>query len=59
MKYNNTWYNVLVNYNNGNTGVNAAGGGVYLGYSNSTLIDFMNGKGSIDSSGNMRVNGSF
>lgn len=59
MRYNNAWWDILRNYNNGNTGLDAAGGGVYLGYSNSTLIDFMHGKGSIDSSGNTWVNGTF
>lgn len=59
MRYNNAWWDILRNYNNGNTGLDAAGSGVYLGHSNTTLIDFMHGKGSIDSSGNMWVNGSF
>ncbi len=53
MNYNSTDYSVLVNYNNGNTGMNAAGAGLYLGYTNTNGVYF-GGSGSwatINSSG--------
>lgn len=44
MKYNNTWYTPLYNHNNGNISVNAASSGLYLGYFNTTFINFMNSR---------------
>lgn len=44
MKYNNTWYSVLHNHGNGNISVEAASGGLYIGYSNTTLVNWMNGR---------------
>ena len=55
MKYNNTWYSVLHNHNNGNISVEAASGGLYIGYSNTTLINWLNGKMSLDSNGNLTM----
>ena len=53
MAYNGTNYSVLHNYNNGRIGLNACGGGVYIGYSNTTGVHFgpSAGWGSITSSG--------
>lgn len=44
MQYNNTMYDVLHNHNNGNISVNAAGTGLYVGYYNTTLVDWMSGR---------------
>lgn len=52
--YSNDWYDVVLNYANGNTGLNACGGGVYLGYSTTNGIYFhTNGgqRGYVDNSG--------
>lgn len=44
MKYNNADYDIIINYNNGNTGMNAAGLGLYLGHSHTpaTYIYYTN-----------------
>lgn len=55
MKYSNTWYSVLHNHGNGNISVEAASGGLYIGYSNTTLINWLNGKMSLDSNGNLTM----
>lgn len=55
MKYNNTWYSVLHNHGNGNISVESASGGLYIGYSNTTLINWLNGKMSLDSNGNLTM----
>ena len=44
MKYNDTWYNVLHNHNNGNISINAAGAGLYVAYYNTTFVNWMNGR---------------
>lgn len=44
MKYSGTQYDVVHNYGNGNIGFNAASAGVYIGYANTTLVNFMNGR---------------
>lgn len=44
MKYNNTWYDVLHNHANGNISVNAAGTGLYMGYYNTTFVNWMDGR---------------
>ena len=44
MKYNDTWYDVLHNHDNGNISVNAAGTGLYVGYYNTTLVNWMSGR---------------
>lgn len=36
-------YNLIRNHNNGDISVSASGGGLYLGYENTTLIDLLNG----------------
>lgn len=56
-KYNNTNYNLIRNHNNGNISISASSVGLYLGYENTTLINFLNGKASIDSSGNFNTAG--
>jgi len=52
--YSGTNYNVLRTFNNGNTGLDACGSGVYIGYQNTTLVNFLNSKVAIDSSGNLK-----
>ena len=44
MQYNDTMYNVLHNHNNGNISINAAGTGLYVGYYNTTLVNWMSGR---------------
>lgn len=44
MQYDNTMYDVLHNHNNGNISVNAASAGLYIAYSNTTFVDWMNGR---------------
>lgn len=44
-------YNIIRNHNNGNISVSAASGGLYLGYENTTSINFFNGKATIDTNG--------
>ena len=57
MKYGSTNYNIVHNHNNGNISVNAASTGLYLGYYNTTSIDFLNKKVTIDASGNTVIAG--
>lgn len=52
-RYNNTTYSLIRNHNNGNISVSASSGSLYLGYENTTSINFFNGKATIDSSGNI------
>ena len=54
-KYNNTAYATVVHYANGNTGLNACGGGVYMGYTNTTLMNWLNGKMTLNSSGDLSI----
>ena len=51
MKYGSTNYNILHNHNNGNVSLNAASGGLYIGYQNTTLMNWLNGKATLNSSG--------
>lgn len=44
MNYNSTDYSVVHNHNNGNISVEAASGGLYIGYANTTLVNWMNGR---------------
>lgn len=53
MTYNSTEYAVLYTHNNGNVSLRACGGGLYIGYENTTLINWINGKMTLDSSGNL------
>ena len=48
---------ILRDYNNTHVTVNATGGTLFLGHQTTTGIDFLNGKGTMDSSGNMAING--
>lgn len=41
--YNNTWYPILKNHNNGNIALNACGGGAYIGSNNTTETYFIPG----------------
>lgn len=45
-----TWieYNLIRNHNNGNVSVSASGSGLYLGYENTTLINFLHSAGYIN-----------
>lgn len=45
------WKYCIYNHGNANVSVSAFGGGLYLGYYNTTSIDFLSGKASINSSG--------
>ena len=56
--YNSTTYGLLRNHANGNISLNSASGGLYLGYANTTSINFLNGKLFINSSGDILGNGS-
>lgn len=49
--YNNVTYNILRNHNNGDISVSASGGALYLGYENTTSINFLNGNATLSSSG--------
>lgn len=42
---------ILQDYNNQNVVLNASGGGLYIGYKNTTKIDILSGKATIDSNG--------
>lgn len=44
MSYDSTNYNILHNHNNGNISINAASGGLYVGYYNTALVNWMNGR---------------
>lgn len=49
--YNDRYYNLIRNHNNGNVSVSASSAGLYLGYENTTFVNFLNGKASLNSSG--------
>lgn len=42
--YNETKYNILRHHNNGNVSLSAESAGLYLGYQNTTFINFLNGR---------------
>ena len=42
--YNGTKYNILRHHNNGNVSLSAESSGLYLGYQNTTFINFLNGR---------------
>lgn len=48
---------IIRDWNNTNVTVDATGGGLYLGYQNTTNLNFMNNKGTINSSGLLNVVG--
>lgn len=48
---------LLADYGNNNVVLSAAGGTLFVGYQNTTGLNFLNGKGSMDSSGNLTVSG--
>lgn len=52
-----TVYNLIRNHNNGNISVSASGAGLYLGYENTTQINFLNGKATLVSGGAFSVVG--
>lgn len=49
--YSSTAYNLIRNHNNGNISLSASSGGLYIGYENTTLINWINGKMTLDSVG--------
>ena len=49
--YNNTVYNVIRNHNNGNISISASSVGLYLGYENTSVINFLSSKGAWNSTG--------
>ena len=49
--YNGTTYNIIRNHNNGNISISASGSGLYLGYENTTNMNFLNGKATLSSGG--------
>jgi hypothetical protein len=53
MKYGSTWYDIVANYNNSNVTMNACGGGLFLGYTTTTSLNFLNGKATLNSSGTL------
>ena len=50
-------YNILSDYANQNVVLNASGAGLFLGYLNTTFLDFMHGKGKYDTDGNFKNDG--
>ena len=52
-----TKYNILRNHGNGNVSLSACSAGLYLGYENSTFVNFLNGKGSLNSQGHLTLAG--
>ena len=46
-----TKYNILRNHGNGNVSLSACSAGLYLGYEQTTFVNFLNGKMSLNSSG--------
>ena len=50
--YNSTNYPIIRDFNNNNVSVDATGGTLYLGYQNTTSINILNGKSTIDANGN-------
>lgn len=55
--YGNATYKLIRNHNNGNISISASSGGLYLGYEETTLINFLNGKATLDSGGVFSVVG--
>ena len=55
--YGSSDYNLIRNHNNGNISISASSAGLYLGYENTTFVNFLNGKMSLNSQGNLTVNG--
>lgn len=49
--YNSTTYNVIRSHKNGNISISASSVGLYLGYENTTLINFLNSAGAWNSTG--------
>ena len=43
-KYNNSDYVILYNHNNGNISLRACGGGLYIGYESTTLVDILHNR---------------
>lgn len=54
--YNGTNYDVLHNHNNGNYSLSACGNGLYMGYYNTNLMDWLAGKMSLSKTGNLALN---
>ena len=52
-----TKYNILRNHGNGNVSLSACSAGLYLGYEQTTFVDFLNGKISLNSQGHLTVTG--
>lgn len=52
-----TVYNILRNHANGNVSLSACSAGLYLGYENSTFVNFLNGKMSLNSQGSLTIVG--
>ena len=48
---------IIRDFNNTNVTVDATGGGLYLGYANTTSLNLLNGKGSLNSSGVLNATG--
>lgn len=55
--YNDRYYNLIRNHNNGNVSVSASSAGLYLGYENTTFVNFLNGKMSLNSNGDLSLFG--
>lgn len=55
--YNGTNYDVLHNHNNGNYSLSACGGGLYMGYYNTTLMNWLSGKMTLTSAGDLSNTG--
>ena len=55
--FNTDTYKILSDYANQNIVLNATGAGLFLGYENSTFLDFMHGKGKYDTDGNFKNDG--
>jgi hypothetical protein len=56
--YGSTNYNLIHNHNNGNISISASSAGLYLGYENTTNLDFLHGKAAMDANGNFTALGS-
>ena len=50
---------IIRDWNNSCVTVDATGGGLYLGIANTTSLNLLNGKGSLDSSGNLTISGKY
>ena len=51
--YNGSTYNLIRNHNNGNISISASGSGLYLGYENTTFVNLLNGKLTLNSQGQL------